>query len=257
MKDQKNTLFLDKDDITSSFETFKSFISSDFDRLTIIIHLIMEHSGLKFKKLNQEVSAIELTTGSFYNKLTYNWFETKSKSFKFEHNIIITLINSGSKTIDINLKHIRFNSLFVKVSLAEFFSADLNSKLIELTNMFKDKVLNPFKLSYKDEKLIIGIVDLPVEILFRLALNYLDIKGLVSLMQTCTFFKDIFDNDRTSCNSLWYGLFKRDWDKYDSLRRDWVESSSINFRNDYIKNYKRKKRNNDPFYKTTRSFQNF
>lgn len=254
MENPKNNLFLDQDDLSNGFENYKNYIQSDFDRLTIIINLIMNHSGFKFE---QTEGGINLTKGTFFNKLTFNKFEDSSKSFHLENNLIITLINSGSKTIDISLKYSGFNSSFMTVILTDFFSSSLNAKIIELTNMFKNKVLNPFKVSYKKEKLINGMSDLPVEILFKIALDYLDIKGLVSLMQTSKFFLQIFDSDRTSCSSIWYGLFRRDWDKYGSLRREWVEASSINFRNDYIKNYKTKKRNTDPFLQRTTPIYQF
>ena len=253
----KSNLLLEKADIERGFTFYTQQITNDFDRLTILIHLIMLQAGFKchYENQNSIEQYLKLTKGSIYNKLEYNEIN-KEKSLQLANTLIITLIKSGKCHCDLNLKYNKFISKFLKINIDSVIS-NIERTINTFTNEFKDTVLNPFKLSIKEPKLINGITDLPVELLTRIAVKYLNIRQVVALMQTSKYFLNLLDADRSSCNSLWFLLFKRDWDKHNSLKKEWVMKSGINFRNDYIKNYKSQHRRADPFLHQPRNFRNF
>ena len=268
LKDIKIKLFLDHDDFKRGLAFYTDHNQNSFDRLSILLHLFMIHSSFIPVDDNDATDIfISITKEKNHTKLIYNQIEVSSNNncfnsynnnskqfFQLKKNLTIIIIKSGNSQVVINLKHDKF--------ISEFLNIELNHQLDKLDlrkleNDFKAKCLNPFKFAFKDFKLINGMMDLPAELHFRIVLQYLNIEAVMALMKTSKYFYRILNSEPTSCDSMWFQLFKRDWDKYDSLKKEWVSTSSaINFRSDYIKNYRRNKRT-DSFLYPPRSFRNF
>ncbi len=252
LKHIKQNLYLVEDDLKLGLTLFSAHTQTDFDRLAIILHLIMIQA--RFIPVNSD-DFISITKENFHIKLSYNQIEPihSNKSEQLKNNLIIILVKTSSTKAVVTLKHEKFLSSFLDLEL----KID-NLDLKQVTNDFKSKVLNPFKFAFRDHKLINGLSDLPVELQFRLVNKYLDIRSFTRLIQTSRYFNDLFNSTpNNSCESVWFHLFRRDWDKHDSLKKEWVTTNSgINFRSDYIKNYRRKLREDSLFY-PSRSFRNF
>lgn len=262
LKTIKLKLFLDQSDIDQGLDIYRDYIKDDFDRLAVLIHLVMLQSDFKHIKAetvdpNADLY-INMTVGRSFNKLSYNQVQEHTLENK---NLILTFIRSGASHADLNLKCGTFNSTFLKINLDMMPKLSDAKTIVSLTNDFKDCLLNPFKYSLKSQiKLINGLVDLPVELFYKLAVTYLNIRSVVALMRTSRHFMSLLNADQTSCNSLWFLLFKRDWVTiYTSANnRDWLESNAtINFRTDYIKKYRALRRETSRFYFPERIYRNF
>ncbi len=258
----KSKLVLDKSDIYQGFEIFCGYIKDDFDRLIILIHLLMLQSN--FQHTNDTIGDtnnpyVKLETGKSYAKLIYNQVQSGHTITQLESNLIITFIRSGARHADFNLKCGTFNSSFLQIDFESMKKQmDSDKKIASLANDFKDTIFNPFKHYFKQVKLINGLTDLPVELIYKIAVSYLNIRSVLSLMQTSKYLYNILNSDQTSSNSLWFLLFKRDWVTiYTSSNKDWLQSNAINFRTDYIKNYKALKRDTNKFVFPDRLYRNF
>lgn len=261
LKTTKLKLFLDQSDIDQGLDIYRDYIKDNFDRLVVLIHLLMLQSD--FRHITAEAVGpnadlyVNMTVGKSFTKLSYNQVQEHT----LDNNLILTFIRSGTSHADLNLKCGSFNSTFLKINLDIMSKLSDARTIVSLANDFKDRLLNPFKYSAASQvKLINGLADLPVELFYRLAVTYLNIRSVVSLMRTSKHFMGLLNADQTSCNSLWFLLFKRDWVTiYTSANnRDWLESNAnINFRTDYIKKYRALRRDTSKFYFPERIYRNF
>ena len=237
--------------IDKSLDKYSNEINNDKDKLAIIIHLIMLQSGLRY--IENEFDILKQTKGSQFNKLYYNQTKIDFKSkdadyYQLKNNLIIVILQSGGN-VDINAKYADYSSSFIKQSLKEFFyepqfyvtkKLNLNQVTEKFEIDFKNKILNPFKFYLKQNELntnfllnnnyINGLIELPIELVFNLALNYLDINSIVALNRTNKYFYNLFNSDTLTESSLWLKLIKRDFKK---------ESTNLtsNYRSQYVKLY--------------------
>lgn len=249
-----NDLSSEEYSIDEAFKTYSSQIQNEKDKLAVIIDLIMLKSGFKCGQndLNQ-------TKGSQFNKLVYNQARTDFKSKEFNYyqlksNLIIILLQSGTQ-IDLTGKYGNFTTGFLKINLREFFyepqfyvTKKLNLNLVtkEFEIKFKDTILNPIKFYLKTTELISetsfinGLCDLPVELIVKLALNYLDVHSIVKLTKLNKYFYNLINSNSSSDGSIWFKLIRRDFDPT-------IDLLDVNYRIHYVKLYHSRKLFNKKF----------
>ncbi len=252
LKKIKLNLSLDENDLNIGFNLYSAYIESEFDRLSIFLHLIMVQTCFIS---NNSQDFINITKENIHTKLTYDKVEPiqSNKTLQLKSNIILVLLKTSNTKAVVSLKHEKYLSPFL---VLEIKTDKLDIR--QVVNDFKSKVINPLKYAFKNQKLINGLTDLPIELQFKLVLNYLDIESFTRLIQTSRYFYDLFNSTPSnSRESVWFHLFKRDWDKHGSLKKEWVTTNSgIDFRNDYIKKYKSKIRK-DYLFHNSRLFRNY
>ena len=236
--------------LNEKFKIYSNDIENDKDKLAVLLHLIMLDSGFtntnNFKQIKRDQ----------FNKIFYNQTKVNLKQqgqsivYSLKHDLILILIQSGS-TIDLNKKYATFSSAFMKLNLKHSFyqppfyvtkQTDLTEIKNNLEIEFKDKILNPFKFYLKSIEFdkclnenynyINGILDLPIELIIKLALVYLDINSIVCLFSTNCYLYKLFNLDQMSDSSIWLKLIKRDF-KTCVLNT----STNVNYRNKYVKLY--------------------
>ena len=233
-------LFLDQNDLLNAFEFYTVLIQNDFDRFTILVHLIMIQTNFKYtvqadQEANQPDLSINLAKEHLYNKLVYNCvYSNCGQLNKLSDDLILIILKSGVHHADITLKCNKFKiSLPKNVNFSNLLAPKVSFlKVNEFCLNFKNEILNPFRFHYSPimhQQLIHGLLDLPVEIVYKLIRNYLDIKSIVSLMQCSTKLFSAINHDLTSPSSIWAKLLDRDFKK--SL-------STVNYRDEYIRQYR-------------------
>jgi hypothetical protein len=219
IKKLKTELFFNQEELSESFTYYSHLIHNDLDRLTVLIHLIMIQANFKYNEQTshscENISFMNIHKGSFYNKLAYNKLDyshtenNEALNDKLESDLIIVLIRSG-KSVDLNLKFNKFESSFMKINLNdEFTSQTIKSMIIQ----FRNKILNPFKFHYSkisNKNLIYGLLDMPIEIIYKLVLNYLDIRSIIALQNSSKHLYRILSVDQPS-QFIWKRLLFRDF----------------------------------------------
>jgi hypothetical protein len=239
--------------LNEKFKIYSNEIETDKDKLAILLHLIMLDSG--FTNTNNVIKQIKRNQ---FNKIYYNQTKVNLKQqgqsivYSLKHDLILILLQSGS-TIDLNMKYDTFSSAFMKLNLKHIFyqpqfyvskQTDLTEIKNNLEIEFKNKILNPFKFYLKSIELdkclsenynyINGILDLPIELIIKLALVYLDINSIVCLFSTNCYLYKLFNSDQMSDSSIWLKLIKRD---FKTCVLNTSTTNNVNYRNKYVKLY--------------------
>jgi hypothetical protein len=243
-------------DVNELFKLFIDQISNEKDKLAIIIHSIMITSrfgNLRDDQVDEKRTTptfkIEQTRNKHFNRIKYNFvYNDRNVPLRLPSVICVNLLKSG-RNLDINAKIDKYNSPFLKVNLTEFFSEppyffrqreDISTASNEFAVNFKNEVLNPLRFHLRERyaaeglgSFIIGLVDLPVEIVHRIALNYLSVKSILALARSCTYFWRILclGND-----SVWPKLIKRDFKSYSV-------DESLSYSSQYKRFYRLKRKN--------------
>lgn len=222
-------------------DDYKSYLSVYFskkEKLAQLIHLILYRENFCFVNENGEkLSTIISNEEIYFTKIYYNHYQDKEKLINLD-NIFITLLKSG-RCIDINLKSNKFSSNFIKLNLDDFFDDFSLYKIQNFELNFMNDVLIPFKFYLRSNfslTTVKGLVDLPIELIIEIILKYLDIKSIVKLSQTCSFFRKLFDSDQIP---LWQKLIDRDFKQTTPLNTNHLKVS--NSKREYIKLYENTK----------------
>lgn len=230
-----------------AFRRYASAIDTEKDKLAVVIHLIMTRSGFKYSA--DEECDFKQTRGAQFNKIFYDQIRSDFKSrevsyYRLKSNLIVILLQSGN-SVDISVKYLTFMSSFLKLNLNEFFNEpkfyiakklNLNSVSKQFEIKFKDALLNPVKFFLKSTELtselnfINGLCDLPVELIVRLTLTYLDIHSIVKLTKLNKNLYNLINSNVSSTSSVWFKLIRRDFNRDFNL-------TDVDFRVHYIKLY--------------------
>ena len=239
----KTQLFLDQNDLLDALEFYTGLIQNDFDRFTILVHLVMIQTNFLCidqadQDANQSDLSINLAQEHLYNKLVYNCvYNNCGQLNKLGADLILIILKSGVHHADITLKCNKFKvSLRKNINFSNLLAPKMCvQKVNEFCLNFKNEILNPFRFYYSPimhQHLIKGFLDLPAEIVYKLITNYLDIKSIISLMQCSTRLFATINHDPTSQTSIWAKLLHRDYKK--SL-------NTVNYRDEYIRQYESKR----------------
>jgi hypothetical protein len=226
-------------------------INDNKDKICLLIHLIMIQQSFNTIIEENTYRGINQSKSEFYNKITYNSINFKDNYIKLTSNILITVLKSGN-TVDIHLKYKTYNTKFLTLKLNEFFQTsslteEIREKmLIKFQIDFKDIILNPFKHYLRSNEdgnisLINGLIDLPLEIIFKICTNYLSVKSIVSLASTCNYLNKILFSNLTKSETIWNKLIYRDF-KIKLTIND-ATLTNTNYLQEY-KKYHRKRKSN-------------
>ena len=245
----------------TSTRKYSDEIENEKDQFAVFIHLIMLRAGFDSYDSSSQVNdknSIKQIKGSLYNKLFYKRTRIDFKSreeltYDLKGSLIVLLLQSGS-SVEVSAKYEKFQSGFIKLRLNEFFYEPhfyvkkrtcLDTVAAQLEINFLNNVLNPFRFYLKNNELerlgldgnyINGLSELPVELVFRLAVSYLDIGAIVALYSTSKYFYQLFNSDLNTDSSVWLRLIKRDFkSEWSSLRIDSIMGA--NYRSKYVELY--------------------
>lgn len=206
-----------------------------------------------FKTTSNTVEMIfshKLISTEFENKFSIqlnNLFQSETHNLatatmKYLDKVLCYLKDNQLTQIKSTLKYnLRYNSLNLNLIIRR------NIKKIGSQSYFEKK-LNDTLVSDKDftciNQIFIGIVDLPIELIERLLLKYLNLKSIIGLMSTNKYFYyDILNNDNRGQNSLWFKLMKRDLKIYFD-EQNFKNKTNLEFRNIYKLNHLTKNSSN-------------
>ncbi len=250
----------------TTIKSYSNEIENEKDQIAVFIHLIMLRAGFDSYDSGAQISdksCIKQTKGSLYNKLFYKRTKIDFKSkeqltYDLKSSLIVLLLQSGSN-VEITAKYEKFQSGFIKIHLKEFFYEPhfyvkkrtcLDTAIAQLETDFLNNVLNPFRFFIKynelesldlDSNYINGLRELPVELVLRLAVNYLDMNTIVALFSTSKYFNRLFNSDLNTDSSVWLRLIKRDFkSECYSLHID-NSTTGINYRSKYVELYYKRK----------------
>ena len=241
----RSQLSLSVDDVEQAAQAFfprNELMSSDHerrDRVALLLHLVMLQQNFVFATAGHDSARCLLldmsqTSGSIYTKLAYNAIadarlRSASNSTPLVANVIVTLLQSGARHLDIHIKHANFISVTLKCNMDQLFAqatTQLDANMFaKLQLEFKDTALNPLKFHLRtllgnDTSVAIrGLVDMPVEIVFKLCASYLNIGSIVRLGSACKCLRQIVyagvyggdDGQNNNSGSLWRCLLARDY----------------------------------------------
>lgn len=226
-------------EINEFLDNYKNLIENEKDQLAIFIHFIMLQNGFYFLKDDEKFDFTfnQIKNSNDYHMIIYNSIFCDHKIDK----INLCILKSGS-FYHVMLKYKNFKSKFFKIDSLNLLNSENNivrkQKIFDsiLLN-FKNIVLIPFKLYLKEEyniNLINGLLDLPVELIFKLCTKYLDVRSICSLFKSCKRFHFLLNSDQKTENSIWKQLLVRDF------QIKLTNERTLNFKEEYIKQFLKK-----------------